>query len=416
MKGDLDSFDSELSEQRKALYLELGLIKDAQTALKNTCNMLEKNCVTESSTMDKRFLDLDMEVRSLKAIVKAENEGSVERSTNSEFSKEVITALVTEVILADTAERRRKEAAEAAQAISSKRTSEVAALGEQSEMRIAAQLQGLKTQFAAEMAQMSCRLSQKETELLESVKRSAADAEGWRTMMDSRILELQAQAAAEAASHERIVEKLQAAMDRKTSDLSSAMEVIRSTHERNVLSSAQSLAEIRENPSSDALTELQKEVKRLNEKLETVQKAVAEASAVAVHMGGEVSSTRSYTKECNNTISELAVTVKRLDAAARAPPAHDESKSFPPEKVRDHLKKLEDSISSVAASGLSYKHEGDKNIEKRALTITNQLTKLSGVVDVLQSSFHQAEQNCTTAMQKSTSSIERYNCDYYLLQ
>ena len=205
-------------------------------------------------------------------------------------------------------------------------------------------------------------------------------------------------------------------MDRKTGDLSSAMEVIRSTHEKNVISSAQSLAEIRENPSADALTEVQKEVKRLNEKLETVQKAVAEASAVAVHMGGEVSSTRSYTKECNNTISELAVTVKRLDAAARAPPAHDESKSFPPEKVRDHLKKLEDSISSVAASGLSYKHEGDKNIEKRALTITNQLTKLSGVVDVLQSSFNQAEQNCTTAMQKSTSSIQRYHCDYYLLQ
>lgn len=416
MKGDLDSFDSELSEQRKALYLELGLIKDAQTALKNTCSVLEKNCVTESSTMDKRFLDLDMEVRSLKAIVKAENEGSVERSTTSEFSKEVITALVTEVILADTAELRRKEAAEAAQAISSKRSSEVAALGEQSEMRIAAQLQGLKTHFAAEMAQMSCRLSQKETELLEIVKRSAADSEGWRAMMDSRILELHAQAAAQAANHEGIVEKLQAAMDRKTSDLASAMEVIRSTHEKSVLSSAQSLAKIRENPSAEALTELQKEVKRLDEKLETVQKAVAEVSAVAVHMGGEVSSTRSYTKECNNTISELAVTVKRLDAAARAPLAHDESKSFPPEKVREHLKKLEDSISSVAASGLAYKHEGDKNIEKRALTITNQLTKLSGVVDVLQSSFHQAEQRCTAAMQKSTSGIERYHCDYYLLQ
>ena len=205
-------------------------------------------------------------------------------------------------------------------------------------------------------------------------------------------------------------------MDRKTGDLSSAMEVIRSTHEKNVISSAQSLAEIRENPSADALTEVQKEVKRLNEKLETVQKAVVEASAVAVHMGGEVSSTRSYTKECNNAISESAVTVKRLDAAARAPPVHDESKSFPPEKVREHPKKLEDSISSVAASGLAYKHEGDKNIEKRALTITNQLTKLSGVVDVLQSSFNQAEQNCTTAMQKSTSSIQRYHCDYYLLQ
>jgi hypothetical protein len=416
VKGDLDSFDSELSEHRKALYLELGLIKDAQTALKNTCSVLEKNCVTESSTMDKRFLDLDMEIRSLKAIVKAENEGSVERSTNSEFSKEVITALVTEVILADTAERRRKEAAEAAQAISSKRSSEVAALGEQSEMRIAAQLQGLKTQFAAEMAQMSCRLSQKETEHLESVKRSAADSEGWRTMMDSRILELQSQAAAQAASHEGIVEKLQAAMEKKTSDLASAMEVIRSTHEKNVLSSAQSLAEIRENPSAGALTELQKEVKWLSDKLETLQKAVAEASAVAVHMEGEVSSTRSYAKECNNTISELAVTVKRLDAAACAPHAHDESKSFPPEKVREHLKKLEDSISSVAASGLAYKHEGNKNIEKRALTITNQLTKLSGVVDVLQSAFYQAEQNCTTAMQKSTSSVERYHCDYYLLQ
>lgn len=416
MRGDLDSFDNELSEQRKALYLELGLIKDAQTALKNTCSVLEKNYVTELSTLDKRFLDLDMEVWSLKAIVKAENEGSVERSTNSEYSKGVITALVTEVILADTAERRRKEAAEAAQAISSTRSSEVATLGEQSEMRLAAQLLGLKSQLAAEMAQMSCRLSQKETELLESVKRSAAVSEGWRAMMDSRIHELQAQAAAQAASHEGVVEKLQAAMDRKTNDLASAMKIIRSTHDKSVLSSAQSLAEIRENSSAEVLTELQMEVKRLGEKLETVQKAVTEASAVAVHMEGEVSSTRSYTKECNNTISELAVTVMRLDAAACVPPAQDESKSFPPEKLREHLKKLEDSISSVAASGLAYKREGDKNIEKRALTITNRLTKLSGMVDVLQSSFHQAEQNCTTAMQKCTSSIERYHCDYYLMQ
>lgn len=412
MKGDFDSFDSELSQQRKTLYLELGLIKDAQTALRNTCNMLEKKHITESSTLDNRFMDLNLELRSLKAIVKAENEGGVERQANSEFSKEVITALVTEVILADTVERRNREAAEAAQAISSKQSCEAAALGELSEIRISAQLQGLKSEFAAEIAQMSSRLSQKEAELLEVGKRNATEAESWRVVMDNRILELHAQAAVQAASHMGIVQQLQAAIDKKTSDLASAMEAMKISNEKHSLPSAQSVDKVEVSPVAESLSELQREVKRLTDKVEMVQKVVAEVSTVSIHMGDELTSTRSIANDNHDTISKLSVTVMKLDGVMCVKPAPDESVSLPSTKLGDQIKKLEDRIAVVAAAGLANKQEGDKNMERRALTISNQLSKLSAVVDVLQSSFHKAEQSYSSAMLKSTSSIERYRCNY----
>lgn len=412
MKGDFDSFDSELSQQRKTLYLELGLIKDAQTALRNTCNMLEKKYIAESSTLDNRFMDLDVALRSLKAIVKAENEGGVERRANSEFSKEVITALVTEVILADTVERRNREAVEAAQAISSKQSCEAAALGELSEIRITAQLQSLKSEFAAEIAQMSSRLLQKEAELLEVGKRNATEAESWRVVMDNRILELHAQAAVQAASHMGVVQQLQAAIDRKTSDLVSAMEAMKTSNEKHSVASAQSVDKAEVNPVAETLSELQREVKRLTEKVEMMQKVVAEVSTVSIHMGEELTSTRSIANDNHDAISKLSLTVMKLDGVMGVKPSPDESVTLQSIKLDDQIKKLEDRVAVVAATGLANKQEGDKNIERRALTISNQLSKLSAVVDVLQSSFLKAEQSYSSAMSKSTSSIERYRYNY----
>ena len=410
IKGDFDSFDSELSQQRKTLYLELGLIKDAQTALRNTCNMLEKKYIAESSTLDNRFLDLDSALRSLKAIVKAENEGGVEGRANSEFSKEVITALVTEVILADTVERRNREAVEAAQAISSKQSGEAAALGELSEIRITAQLQGLKKEFAAEIAQMSSRLLQQEAELLEVGRRNATEAESWRVVMDNRVLELHAQATVQAASHMEIVQQLQADIDKKTCDLASAMEAMKTSNEKHLLASTQSVDKVEVNPVAESLSELQREVKRLTEKVEMMQKVVAEVSTVSIHMGEELTSTRSIANNNHDTISTLSVTVMKLNGVMGVKSAPDESVTLQSKKLVDQIKKLEDRLAVVAATGLANKQEGDKNIERRALTISNQLSKLSIVVDVLQSSFLKAEQSYSSAMSKSTSSIERYRC------
>ena len=109
VKRDLQSFECELAEQRKMLYVEVGLHKEAQSNLLLTYSSLERSHNTETCALDKRIHDLECEIKSMKEITRKDNEERGGNITSSELSKEVINALVTEVILAETIDRRNKE-------------------------------------------------------------------------------------------------------------------------------------------------------------------------------------------------------------------------------------------------------------------------------------------------------------------
>lgn len=400
-----------MTEQRKTLYLELGLLKEGHGTLKASCAISDRAVSGELAALDKRVADLDSEVRSLRAMMKADNEESVVKVTSSDLSKEVITALVTEVILSDTIERRNRDLAEVAEVISSKQLGQVAALGEETESRISAQLEALKKDFDQAMEVMAKKLAQKEAEAESSKAQSSVDAEQWRDKADQRIAEFQQRSTQQSAESVALIQQLRVDLEKKSSELAAAVVALAEKNEKAVTSSATAASDAkaieREQAESAAaaLQVLQKEMLKVSGKVGEAQTALAKMNVQSMHLQDAVTSSSTTAKESHVLVADLAVTVEMLEKR------HSESAALAAGASRDEaheqFKRLEDRIDAVASSVSTPRKDGDSTTENRVQTVAEQHLKLTAEVDSLRLSFLKAEKDQLIAMSQTTSTLKK---------
>jgi DNA repair exonuclease SbcCD ATPase subunit len=393
------------------LYLELGLLKEGHGTLKASCAITERAVSGDLTALDKKVADLDSEVRSLRAMMKADNQESVEKVTSSDLSKEVITALVTEVILSDTIERRNRDLAEVAEVISTKQMGQVAALGEESESRISAQLQALKKDFDQAMEVMAKKLAQKEAEAESSKAQISVDAEQWRDKADQRIVEFQQQTTQQSAESVALIQQLRVDLEKKSSELAAAVAALAEKNEKAVTSSATAASDAKaiEKEQADsaaaALQVLQKEMLKVSGKVGEAQTALAKMNVQSMHLQDAVTSSSTTAKESHVLVADLAITVEKLEkrhtesAAQAAGASRDEA--------HEQFKRLEDRIDAVASSVSTPRKDADSSTENRVQTVAEQHSKLAAELDSLRLCFQKAEKDHLIAMTQTNSTLKK---------
>jgi hypothetical protein len=344
-------------------------------------------------------------------LLKADNQESVEKVTSSDLSKEVITALVTEVILSDTIERRNRDLAEVAEVISTKQMGQVAALGEESESRISAQLQALKKDFDLAMEVMAKKLAQKEAEAESSKVQISVDAEQWRDKADQRIVEFQQQTTQQSAESVALIQQLRVDLEKKSSELAAAVAALAEKNEKAVTSSATVASDAKafEKEQADsaaaALQMLQKEMLKVSGKVGEAQTALAKMNVQSMHLQDAVTSSSTTAKESHVLVADLAVTVEKLEkrhtesAAQAAGASRDEA--------HEQFKRLEDRIDAVASSVSTPRKDADSSTENRVQTVAEQHSKLAAELDSLRLCFQKAEKDHLIAMTQTNSTLKK---------
>ena len=71
------SFESEIAEQRRVLYVELGLHKESQNRLLISCDSLERTHNSDTGALDNRIKDLESELKIVKERLKVDGDEKV---------------------------------------------------------------------------------------------------------------------------------------------------------------------------------------------------------------------------------------------------------------------------------------------------------------------------------------------------
>lgn len=395
------------------MYLELGLLKEGHGTLKAACAISERAVSGELTALDKRVADLDSEVRSLRAMMKADNQESVVKVTSSDLSKEVITALVTEVILSDTIERRSRDLAEVAEVISTKQLGQVAALGEESENRISVQLQALKKDFDQAMEVMANKLAQKELEAENSKAQTSVDAEQWRDRADKRMVEFQQRSTQQSAESVVLIQQLRVDLEKKSSELAAAVAALAEKNEKAVSSSATAASDAKAiekeqaESAAAALLVLQREMLKVSGKVGEAQTALAKMNVQSMHLQDAVTSNSTTAKESHVLVADLAVTVEKLEKRHSESAAQVQTAVASRDETHEQFKRLEDRIDAVASSVSTPRKDGDSSTENRVQTVAEQHSKLAAELDSLRLCFQKAEKDQLITMSQTTSNLKK---------
>lgn len=350
VKGDLRSFETELSEQRKTLYLEVGHQKELQSSLQATCAALERTHDADVGAVEKKILDLASDVRALKARVKAGDEEKEGVLTSSDLSKEVITALVTEVILADTIEKRNREAAEGAAALS-KQQGVQAALHQEAEERmeqriaerVRAQVEALRSDFKAEMAAMKSDMDAGEAKAEQVKAERVEEDDEWQARLEEEVDEMRRAASDNEEAQAAVISQLRMDLDRKSIEMDAVikastgrdialqaevtglrgtLELFMKTHNEEQDRQSKDAKDMvtRESDSpvaSPAVTLLQGEVLKVSGKVSEAQTALAKMHVRSMYLQDEIKAANDAAKEARGLVTELAVSIEKLEREQR---------------------------------------------------------------------------------------------------
>ena len=399
------SFESEIAEQRKVLYVELGLQKESQNRIQIAYDFLERTHNADTGALDKRIQDLESELRILKERVKVDSDEKVGKSTTSELSKEVITALVTEVILAEALDRRGRETQDIVDAVS-KRQGQVNALSDEAERRIAAQVDAMKGTFIADMAAMAQQMKESRAEIMKNTEQSTAVTDQWRRKHEETLEEVRRISADQEKVQTAVIRQLRSDLNLKSEELTSAMAILRAkeiqssaaiaastvesdlanlqqtvqaflrSHDEEI--NAQRLAEA----DNTVLNNLQVEVTKVGSKVSDTQTALAKVNVRSMHIQDEVKAANDAAKEAKILVAELAVSVEKLERAD--PPLVVPS---PQQVSGDQFKLLESRVDAViitvAESVTAAMKEGEGSSVQIALDVAALHTRLTEEVQAL---------------------------------
>lgn len=399
------SFGSEIAEQRRVLYVELGLHKESQNRLLITCDSLERTHNSDTGALDKRIQDLESELRILKERLKVDGDEKVGKSTTSELSKEVITALVTEVILAEALDRRGRETQDIVDAVS-KRQGHVSALNEEAERRMTAQIDAMKSSFMVEMATMAQKMKET-TDLMEkNVEQSTADNCQWRKKYEEKVEEMKKVSADQEKVQTAVTKQLRSDLTLRTEELTTALAILRakeiqasaavaaSTVHADLSSLQQTVEtfmrnhneELQAQRSAEAdntvLNNLQVEVTKVGSKVNDTQTALAKVNVRSMHCQDEVKAANDAAKEAKSLVAELAVSLEKLQRADIP------SASPVPQQVSgDQFKLLESRVDAVMVtvteSVTAAMKEGEGSSVKIAIDVAALHTRLTDELQAL---------------------------------
>jgi chromosome segregation ATPase len=411
VKGDLNSFEGELSEQRRILYLELGVLKEGQSSVRNILLSLERGQGLDSSTLDGKVTELESEVRVLKNAMKdsIDNVGS---DVPSNLTKEVITALVTEVILADTVDRRSRDLAAAAETIAEKQITHITSLSEESECRVAVQLQAMRGEFKNAEELLMKRVTMRDAEIAESKKTSCIEVEEWKSEMHKKMEDFQVKFSKSSEVQTATIKQLRDDLDKKSEQLAQLVGAIQLKNEQAVSAAASALMEARTadkkqaEPTAAAVSLLQKDVAKMTSKVDEVQTALAKMSVQSMHVQEEVKTNTSDVKETRSQITQLTTTISDIQKSVTKTSTSSSSTVVAPVVSTEQLSRLEDRIEALS-SATAAKRETDSSTENRVQTVATQHAKLAGELDALRAAFSKAEKEHTQSTSQGSSALKR---------
>ena len=410
VKGDLNSFEGELSEQRKILYLELGVLKEGQSSVRNMVLSLERGQGVNSSALEEKMAELESEVRYLKSAMKADGLDNAGSDIPSNLTKEVITALVTEVILTDTVDRRTRDLAAVAESIAEKQITHITAIGEESECRMAVQLQAMKNEFKSAEELLMKRFAMREADAAECKKTSCSEAEEWKSVMHKKMEDFQVKLSKNAEAQAATIQQLRVELGKKSEQLAQLLGANQLKNDQ-ALAAAAALMEAkvadqkRAQPAAAALALLQKEVAKMTSKVDELQTGLAKMSVQSMHLQEAVTAAASDGKDSKSQITQMTTTIndiqKSFTAKSSASPA-----MTPPLVSSEQLSRLEDRIEALSSTSAA-KRDSDSSTENRVQTVATQHAKLAGELDALRASFAKAEKEHTQSTSQGNSALKR---------
>ena len=439
VKRDLQSFECELAEQRKMLYVEVGLHKEAQSNLLLTYSSLERSHNTETCALDKRIHDLECEIKSMKEITRKDNEERGGNITSSELSKEVINALVTEVILAETIDRRNKEVLDSS-ALLVKQQEHLSLLNQGAEERMAAQLEAYKSAFKAEMCAMIKQLEIGHAESVQSMKKSALDAAEWQVKQEGQMRDLQRVLIDQDDTQAEVIKQLRDELSKKSDELSTTIATIRDNERvsaerataaasavRSDLVNLQMAVEgllkdrdkeqgtvARNASDTTALDTLTAEVAKVGSKASDAQTALAKMHVRSMYMQDEVKAASDAAKDIRSLVAELAASVELLEKKEAAPPppvAHMQQVSG--EQFKRLETRMDTAVTAVNAVVSAARKENEVGSKKMAddlsafhIRMTEEIKSLRSALTEKEGVAKQKESNPLPAAEAE--SLKRY--------
>lgn len=411
VKGDLNSFEGELSEQRKILYLELGVLKEGQSSVRNMVLSLERGQGVNSSALEEKMAELESEVRYLKSAMKADGLDNAGSDIPSNLTKEVITALVTEVILTDTVDRRTRDLAAVAESIAEKQITHITAIGEESECRMAVQLQAMKNEFKSAEELLMKRFAMREADAAECKKTSCSEAEEWKSEMHKKMEDFQVKLSKNAEAQAATIQQLRVELGKKSEQLAQLLGANQLKNDQ-ALAAAAALMEAKvadqkraQPAAAAALALLQKEVAKMTSKVDELQTGLAKMSVQSMHLQEAVTAAASDGKDSKSQITQMTTTIndiqKSFTAKSSASPA-----MTPPLVSSEQLSRLEDRIEALSSTSAA-KRDSDSSTENRVQTVATQHAKLAGELDALRASFAKAEKEHTQSTSQGNSALKR---------
>ena len=399
------SFESEIAEQRRVLYVELGLHKESQNRLLISCDSLERTHNSDTGALDNRIKDLESELKIVKERLKVDGDEKVGKSSASELSKEVITALVTEVILAEALDRRGRETQDIVDAVS-KRQGYVSALNDEAEKRMAVQIDAMKSSFMAEMATMAQRMKEATDSMGKKAEQSTFDNSQWRVKYEEKVEEMKRVSADQEKIQSAVTRQLRLDLTSKSEELATALAILRakeiqasaavaaSTVQADLSSLQQTVETFMRNHNEElnaqrlaeadntALNNLQVEVTKVGSKVSDTQTALAKVNVRSMHIQDEVKAANDAAKEAKSLVAELAVSLEKLEKAdiPSAPPA-------PQQVSGDQFKLLESKVDAVIVtvteSVTAAMKEGEGSSVKIALDVAELHRRLTDELQAL---------------------------------